>query len=556
MDIKTLFISVSIISIPALALSIYIYWVHSRTHLGARYWLLAVALITVSTLLFALVKVVPPFVTIHAGNTMLLSAPIFITISIGRFFTKPPGRILIGMEIGAIIIFNILAPFASTRERIALFALIFAFLWFYPGLFLVRQAWQGIYRVLAFIFFTAAAVSLFRAVGTWLGPDLDTLLEGDLVQQISIAFMLIIWMVMITGYILLQYSRALDQVNQETAKLRLAIDQNPQAISISDVDGRITTANEAFAQSSGYTIAELIGQNHRILKSGQHPRSMYQDMWQELLAGNPWKGEILNKKKNGELYWEYAVISPILTAGRQVSGFFAVKENITEQKCLQEFKSRIENLMKHDLKTPLNAVINLPDLILEGANLDDDQKEYLQIIQKSGETMLDQISRSLDLYKIESGQYALHKEPVSITEIVEEIEMSLTAATVEQSIVIEKQLNVAASSITTDRILLYRLLSNIIKNAVEAAPARSQVTIQAEQSAAGLQIHFHNVGVIPVEIRPLLFNTIAPSQKQGGTGLGTYSARLIADALGFQISFVSTAESGTCVTISIPIDKL
>ncbi len=114
-----------------------------------------------------------------------------------------------------------------------------------------------------------------------------------------------------------------------------ALDQNV-LVSITDVKGDITYANHKFAEISKYSIDELIGQNHRILKSGRQPNEMFVDLWKTISNGKVWRGEINNKAKDGSFYWVDANIAPIFTEDNKISGYIAIRFIITDRKKLEE----------------------------------------------------------------------------------------------------------------------------------------------------------------------------------------------------------------------------
>ena len=118
----------------------------------------------------------------------------------------------------------------------------------------------------------------------------------------------------------------------ELRLLFLAVDQSPASIVITDPQGRIQYVNPKFCQVSGYVSEELVGCNPRILKSGDKPREEYRDLWNTITAGLTWQGQFCNRKRDGELYWEEATISPIVDELGNITNFIAVKENITAQK--------------------------------------------------------------------------------------------------------------------------------------------------------------------------------------------------------------------------------
>ena len=123
----------------------------------------------------------------------------------------------------------------------------------------------------------------------------------------------------------------------ENAAIRLrtlsrAVEQNPASVVITDLAGAVEYVNPGFVSTTGYSLEEVIGQNPRILKSNFHPPEFYVEMWQTLLGGEVWRGEICNKKKNGELYWEDCTIAPVVDADGRTTHFVAVKMDITARK--------------------------------------------------------------------------------------------------------------------------------------------------------------------------------------------------------------------------------
>jgi PAS domain S-box-containing protein len=129
-------------------------------------------------------------------------------------------------------------------------------------------------------------------------------------------------------------------------KLSRAVEQSPASIVITDVQGTIEYVNPKFEVVSGYTRAEALGQNPRILKSGWTQPDAYKDMWVQLQAGNVWRGEFSNKHKNGDLYWEAASISPIRNSDGVTTHFVAVKEDITARKKLDDELARLAHVTR------------------------------------------------------------------------------------------------------------------------------------------------------------------------------------------------------------------
>ena len=127
-------------------------------------------------------------------------------------------------------------------------------------------------------------------------------------------------------------ANARSKVEEQLRKHSQAVEQSPAAIVITDVTGAIEYVNPKFTELTGYTADEVRGKNPRLLKSGEMPAEVYQQLWQTITQGQVWHGELHNRKKNGELFWESASISPIKTADGKITHFVAIKEDITERK--------------------------------------------------------------------------------------------------------------------------------------------------------------------------------------------------------------------------------
>jgi PAS domain S-box-containing protein len=149
-----------------------------------------------------------------------------------------------------------------------------------------------------------------------------------------------------------QRKRAEDQLR----KLSRAVEQSPASVVITNLSGNIEYVNPKFLRLTGFTMEEALGKNPRILKSGELRAEVYEQLWQTITSGGEWRGEFHNKKKNGELYWESAVISPIRNADGVITHFVAVKEDITERK-------RAEAALKEERHLHHTLMDNLPDLI-------------------------------------------------------------------------------------------------------------------------------------------------------------------------------------------------
>jgi len=223
-------------------------------------------------------------------------------------------------------------------------------------------------------------------------------------------------------------------------------------------------------------------------------------------------------------------------------------------------REEVEHIHKHDLKNPLMVILNIPDLLIRQPNITADQKQYLKMIEDAGRKMLEMINRSIDIYKMENGTYDLHPTCVNAIAVARQIVLAHTHAAAVKNVAIELSLNgkpadaADALNVTAEELLLYSMLSNLVRNAVEACPPDGRVLLSFSSGKAGI-IAIHNAGAIPEKIRGRFFEKFATADKQGGTGLGAYSARLIARTLGGTISFLSAEQEGTTITVGLPLAR-
>ena len=253
-------------------------------------------------------------------------------------------------------------------------------------------------------------------------------------------------------------------------------------------------------------------------------------------------------------------INPAIVKAR-VSNHLALKrarDELEEQnRELEEaakLRDEVERITRHDLKGPLSGIIGFSDLLLESRVDAEERKTIAQAINDAGYRMLEMINRSLDLFKMETGRYRCDPAEVPLRALLERVihEWRRTLARRRLDFQLEGE-----ATAWGEELLLYSLFGNLVGNAAEAsAPGGRIVITLAEQAQAdqiqACRITVWNAEAVPAAIRERFFEKYVTAGKQGGTGIGTYSARLIARAHGGETALESSDEAGTTVTITLP----
>lgn len=249
-------------------------------------------------------------------------------------------------------------------------------------------------------------------------------------------------------------------------------------------------------------------------------------------------------------------VKPALLRAR-VRTHIELRKKVIVERNLTRLREDVDRITRHDLKTPLNAVISLSQLMMKDG-LSEKQVKWLGIINESGHKLLNMINLSLDLYKMEQGMYRIENPaPVDIISTLEDITRDSRTIIESKRIAIEISINGCPQKadsrfeITGEKLLFYSMLANLIKNAIEASPIEGKIAARLSETD-GLAIAIHNRCAVPEDMRECFFEKYTSFGKSGGSGLGTYSARLIAETLGGRISMNSSEENGTTVTIIFP----
>lgn len=367
------------------------------------------------------------------------------------------------------------------------------------------------------------------------------------------------------------------RAEDELRKLSRAIEQSPSSIVITDTNGTIEYANPYFSRLTGYSLDEVIGQNPRVLKSGEMPPEGYRELWETITSGREWRGEFHNRKKNGELYWEYASISPIRDAQGKITHFLAVKEDMTELKkateelhqakeaaeAANQAKSEFLANISHEIRTPMNGVIGMTELLL-GTELDLEQRDYLKMVQSSADDLLTLINDILDFSKIEAGKFELDTIDLNLQEIVEKTVETFALRVQSKGLELLSFVDPKIPEVLVgDPMRIRQILINLLGNAVKfTEKGEIEIRVALENITDGCcNVHFsiRDTGIgISKEKMDRLFKSFSQvdgstTRKYGGTGLGLAISKKLAELMGGAIGVDSRQGQGSTFFFSLPI---
>lgn len=273
-------------------------------------------------------------------------------------------------------------------------------------------------------------------------------------------------------------------VQEDLRKLSTAIEQSPVSVVITNLDGSIEYVNPKFCTVTGYTKEEALGQNPRVLKSGEQDDRFYKSLWETISKGETWQGEFHNRKKDGELFWEDATIGPILDADGNISHYIALKEDITAQKKLEEQLQQSQKLeavgqlaggVAHDFNNLLTVINGYSDLIMTKLDETDDLYKDIMQIAKAGERAGGLTQQLLAF----SRKQIIQPKIIHLNSLISETEKMLRRL-IGEDIELTCKFGQNLDLIKADPGQLDQVLLNLCVNARDAMPQGGQLIIETD----------------------------------------------------------------------------
>lgn len=392
---------------------------------------------------------------------------------------------------------------------------------------------------------------------------------------------------------------SLEKSLRENSDYKYALDEF-SIVAITDQKGIIKYVNDNFCKISKYNRSELIGQDHRIINSGYHPKEFIRELWKTITNGKIWKGELYNRCKDGAFYWLDTTIVPFLNEKGKPYQYLSVRIDITEWKRIEkefteakiaaelatevaeEAKRKAENEtqiametvkskqqflsnMSHEIRGPLNAIIGFTNAILK-TRLDEKQKEYLDAIKVSGDALIVLINDILDLAKVDAGKMTLELAPFKLSSSISSLLHLFEITIQEKNLELVKEYDPAIPEfLLGDSARLNQILLNLISNAIKFTAAgkitvsvrmlkeeTEEVTVEFAISDTGIGIHEKNLSTIFDAFQQATSET---SRLYGGTGLGLAIVKKMVELKGGNISVKSKVGKGSTFSFILSFKK-
>ncbi len=330
--------------------------------------------------------------------------------------------------------------------------------------------------------------------------------------------------------------------------LKKGFNLSPAHIVITDENANIIYANKAVESNTSFSPEEIIGKNPGDLWGGNMSKRFYEDMWHTIkVEKKPFAGEVQNTKKDGTLYWQELLITPILDESGEIRFFIGIEPNISEKKKQVQFRDQFISALGHQTRNPSITINWILKNLLASSGLEETERQELEKVYQESQNLINLVNDLLILSRVEN--LALQTETVHLDK---EIENGIEAVKKKHlNVLITFENGLGAVTINAVKSLALQVFMNIMYNAAEHAnKEQGVVAVKLQKYEQGILFSCHNNGeLIPEEIRPRIFTKVVSTT--GGAGLGLFIVKMICEYFGWKVWF-DTGEDGTTFFVEIP----
>lgn len=362
------------------------------------------------------------------------------------------------------------------------------------------------------------------------------------------------------------------KAEEQIRLLSLTIEQSPIMVLITDPQAKIKYVNPSFINTTGYSRKEVIGENPRIFNSSMQSREFYLKLWETILAGKHWSGEFQDRKKNGEIYWVEASISPLMNEIGQITHFVMIKEDISEKRKMMEdlikakekaeasdrLKTAFMNNISHEIRTPLNSIQGFAPLIIDPTLNVDEKQEFIKIFNLSSLRLIETITDYMDISLITSDTMDVVKDDFYLEGVIRLIQEQFHLRCCEKKLILSFELpeDIHSMTINSDQELLLKILIHLMDNAIKFTKS-GEITVGVSAKDNFYEFFVRDTGKgIKKEYLSSIFKHFVQEDESNtrayeGSGLGLAIVNGLVTLLGGSIRVDSEKGIGSTFTFDI-----
>jgi PAS domain S-box-containing protein len=342
---------------------------------------------------------------------------------------------------------------------------------------------------------------------------------------------------------------------KQLADLKRALD-HAAIVAITDVSGRITYVNDKFCEISGYSTGELLGQDHRIINSGYHPKEFIRELWRTIANGRVWHGELRNRAKDGHFYWVDTTIVPFLDDRGKPSQYIAIRADITARKAAETQLvkqaalaqvGQMAAIVAHEVRNPLAGIKGAIQILMSRRPAADGDLGVMRDIVARIDSLGDLINDLMVFARPRAPRFERLDLQRLIAEAVTMVRRDPAGGDVEIELVGN------TGTFTVDGELIRAAVLNLLINAAQALDGRGRIVVRSLLSDAAAVIAVSDNGPgIPADIRTRVLEPFFTTKARGG-GLGLAIAKRSAELHGGSLELACPQSGGTTVTLTLPL---
>lgn len=407
----------------------------------------------------------------------------------------------------------------------------------------------------------AAIATVLTMMGFYVTPDAEDRAIDLSNRVVAIA---VIWVAagLVVAYVRIverwtaemgQTNDALQSSVRRLEDMQYALDQSA-IVATTDQTGKITYANDKFCEISKYSRDELIGQDHRIINSGYHPKDYIRTLWRTIAQGQVWRGELRNRAKDGSIYWVDTTIVPFLNDRGKPWQYLAIRNDITSRKVVEAKVrdeaaltqlGRLSAVVAHEVRNPLAALKGSLQVLASRLPADLPGREIITPMLSRIDALNQTVKDILTYSKPSPPKLQRVASTPLITEVVNATRAAIPGAAID--------ITGTPVVLKADPEMTRAVLLNLLLNACQASGATSvEIRTVPGPNACAIDILDHGPG-IPSEVREHLFQPFITT-RAGGTGLGLAIANRLTQVQGGTLSLEDRSGGGTTATVTLPCE--